>query len=191
MLEECIKKFDLESALSNYEGFDEREKIALTRLKRFVSTNNSCIFDRANKYGHITGSGFLFNKDLSKVLLTHHKKIDRWLQFGGHSDGDSNTLRVAVSEIREESGILDLELLVDGIFDVDIHLFKNRQFKEESHWHFDIRFAFKTNATDFVLSDESIAIDWFAKEQFFAPIFKMGLDDRFLKKWDNLLESAV
>jgi len=185
-----IERFDLPRALKDYEAFDDMERSDLSRLFEFLRTEKD-VFDRKNTYGHITGSAFLFNHDLSKVLLTHHKKVDKWLQFGGHSDGDENTLRVAYKETMEESGIPDMSLASPGIFDIDIHLFQNKQQKEESHWHFDVRFAFKTNVTKFKVSEESYALEWFDREKFFRPFGNLGLNSRFIRKWEKLLKDQA
>ena len=96
---------------------EERQKY--NQLKEFIATNPHC-FERKNK-GHITGSVWLVNHDMTQVLLTHHKKLKIWLQLGGHADGDPDIKAVALKEAQEESGIGHLEFVYDDIFDFDIH----------------------------------------------------------------------
>ena len=94
------------------------------------------------------------------MLLTHHKKLNKWLQLGGHADGDSNVLRVAMREVAEESGIEDVEPVGDGIYDVDIHLIPERG-DEPEHYHYDIRYALRTvSREDYIVSDESHDLAW-------------------------------
>ena len=70
----------------------------------FVSAYPNC-FERSLSIGHITGSAWLVNQTKTRVLLTHHKRLNKWLQLGGHADGNPNVLEVAMQEAREESGI--------------------------------------------------------------------------------------
>lgn len=111
--------------------------------------------------GHITGSAWVVNHSRGKVLLTHHRKLNRWLQLGGHADGDEDPLRVAIREGEEESGLALLPLS-ESIFDVDIHEIPARR-ADPAHLHFDIRFALIVRDSDaFVVGDESHALEWVA-----------------------------
>ena len=100
------------------------------------------------------------NADGSQVLLTHHRKLDRWLQLGGHADGDPDVFAVALKEAREESGLSDFEAVIEGIFDLDIHPIPARK-SDPEHLHYDVRYLFRaTGATDYVVSDESHDLRW-------------------------------
>ena len=113
---------DLLSALQSYEttwclptaSYQFRDisfdKSAGVLFRDFVHDNAKC-FDRSNMPGHITGSALVLNQDLSKVLLTHHKKLGMWLQLGGHADGHHIAHEVAMTEALEESGLKGLEFL--------------------------------------------------------------------------------
>jgi 8-oxo-dGTP pyrophosphatase MutT (NUDIX family) len=117
--------------------------------------------------GHITGSAWLVDRAGTHVLLTHHRKLGRWLQLGGHADGDEHVLRVAMREATEESG---LEVLPssDDLLDVDIHQIPARG-DEPAHFHFDLRFALRAAASDmFTVSDESHALRWVPIDEFAA-----------------------
>ena len=183
------KGFDLIKALKDFTPYNEIEKTHLENSLHFLNTQESC-FSRANSHGHITGSAFLLNKDFSKILLTHHAKLNRWLQFGGHSDNDKNTLRVAVKEVIEESGISDFILATNGIFDVDVHRIPYNQKKNEcEHYHYDIRFLFQTSYMDFQITDESNDIKWFTFDEF----MELEPNDefvRFAEKWKALLKKS-
>ena len=93
-----------------------------------------------------------------RVVLTHHRKLGRWLQPGGHSDGDPDTLAVALREAREESG-LDVRALDDAIFDIDVHRIPARSC-EPAHFHFDVRFLIQAEHDRFRVSEESDALAW-------------------------------
>ncbi|MBI2608825.1 MAG: NUDIX hydrolase [Deltaproteobacteria bacterium] len=140
------------------------ENTPIKQVQEFVRRQPQC-FERTCLEGHVTGSAFLLSYDLSKVLLTEHKKLDKWLQLGGHSDGNPNTAQVAYREAIEESGIKDLVFLSDDIMDVDVHLIPKTE-KEPQHFHYDIRFFLKAphNAT-FKVSAESHELKWFRPEE--------------------------
>ena len=116
-------------------------------------------FLRSNLEGHFTGSAWLVSADGQRVLLTHHRKLDRWLQLGGHADGDSDLSRVALREAEEESGLTDL-VVESEIFDLDRHWIPER-IDVPGHWHYDVRFVVRARGSEaFVVSDESHALAW-------------------------------
>lgn len=116
-------------------------------------------FKRSNRAGHFTGSAWLVSADGRRALLTHHRKLDRWLQPGGHADGDSDLARVALREAEEESGLRDL-LGEGSIFDLDRHLIPARG-DEPAHWHYDVRYVVRATGSEvFAISEESHALAW-------------------------------
>ncbi|MCE5233948.1 MAG: NUDIX hydrolase [Mizugakiibacter sp.] len=116
-------------------------------------------FERSTVEGHFTGSAWLVGVDGARVLLTHHRKLDRWLQLGGHADGDAHLGRVALREAEEESGLRALAL-EPGIFDLDRHLIPARG-ADPAHWHYDVRYVVRATADErFVVSAESHALAW-------------------------------
>ena len=145
--------------LHAYQPYDRDERDMYETLIRFVETENDC-FDRSLLQGHITGSAWIVDYSHSKVLLTHHRKLDRWLQLGGHADGDADILRVALREAREESGIDDIRPLSEDIFDVDVHPIPTRD-AEPRHLHYDVRFLLEADASSpLVVSSESKDLAW-------------------------------
>lgn len=123
--------------------------------------SNRC-FERDHVPGHITGSAWIINEEKSKVVLIHHAKLHRWLQPGGHADGDENILRVALREAEEETGLTTLSLFKPGIFDLDIHRIPaHKGFPE--HDHYDVRFAFvASEKIPLQISPESHHVQWIA-----------------------------
>ncbi len=147
--------------LKKYAPTDIDEQNMQRKTIRFVEQNENC-FDRTLSVGHITGSAWLVNKTLSHVFFTHHKKLNRWFQPGGHSDGNANSLAVAMCEASEESGIEDVYIqpLSNEIFDIDIHTIPARK-NEPEHLHYDIRFILEADMSQtLIMSDESHNISW-------------------------------
>lgn len=115
-------------------------------------------FEREQQDGHFTGSAWLVSADGEKVLLTHHRKLNRWLQLGGHADGDSDLAAVALREAEEESGLTGLSVMPD-IFDVDRHWIPERKI-EPGHWHYDVRYVVTATHEAFVVGEESLELAW-------------------------------
>ena len=116
-------------------------------------------FLRERLAGHFTASAWLVDRAGARVLLTHHRKLDRWLQLGGHADGVRDFARVALTEAEEESGLADLSV-APGIFDLDAHEIPEHK-GVPAHVHYDVRFIVRANGNeDFVVSDESHALAW-------------------------------
>jgi 8-oxo-dGTP pyrophosphatase MutT (NUDIX family) len=116
-------------------------------------------FHRQQEEGHFTGSAWLVDAGGDRVLLTHHRKLNRWLQLGGHADGDSDLAAVALREAHEESGLAGL-MIERGIFDVDRHWIPGRS-NEAGHWHYDVRYVVRAGTDEaFVISDESLELAW-------------------------------
>src|SRR3546814_2817239 len=94
-----------------------------------------------------------------RVLLTHHRKLDRWLQLGGHADGDRDLARSALREAEEESGLSGLRV-VPGIFDLDRHMIPEHK-GVPAHWHYDVRYVVVAGRDeDFAVSEESLDLAW-------------------------------
>lgn len=119
-------------------------------------------FHRTHPGGHFTASALVFGDAGASVLLTHHRKLDIWVQLGGHADGQADLPAAALREAQEESGIAEIALVSPRIVDLDIHAIPAHG-AEPAHDHFDVRYAFTTR-TDLALtvSEESHDLAWVA-----------------------------
>ncbi len=126
----------------------------------FVEQHPDC-FERSLLIGHVTGSAWILSPDRQQVLLIHHRKLDRWLQPGGHADGDPDVAAVALREAQEETGLTSVRLVDEGtIFDVDIHPIPARG-EVPGHLHYDIRFLLEADPEEaFGFSEEIKNIQW-------------------------------
>ena len=142
-----------------YRNTYPQESPTVDRYIEFVETHSDC-FERTQLAGHVTSSAWLVNTQGTHVLLTHHRKLNRWLQLGGHADGHTSVLEVALKEAREESGIQEIHALAATLFDIDIHQIPARK-NEPAHFHYDARFALQVSESDtFTVSDESHDLKW-------------------------------
>jgi 8-oxo-dGTP pyrophosphatase MutT (NUDIX family) len=156
---ESLTGFDLRSALL---AFDEADAAMLREYLALLDEVEP--FSRNRVEGHFTGSAFVVSSDGLRTALTHHRKLGRWLQPGGHADGDCDLRRVALRETGEETGLTDLGV-EDGIFDIDRHWIPDRP-GESGHWHYDVRFVVRAGDDEcFTLTQESNALAWWPIEQ--------------------------
>ncbi|MFT6765505.1 MAG: 8-oxo-dGTP pyrophosphatase MutT (NUDIX family) [Alteromonas naphthalenivorans] len=179
-----MKRQQLLTLLENYHPTDSKEQEYKKRTLEFVNQHEDC-FERTLEIGHITGSGWLLNKEETKALLLHHTKLDRWFQLGGHCDGDSDVLAVTTKECQEESGINGIEPLSLKIFDIDIHTIPAR-LHEPEHDHYDIRFLLKVTSDEkLVQNRESKELRWISKDPSELPTQERSVT-RMFEKWLQL-----
>lgn len=152
-----MQRRKLLEALGCYAKRYPDEQSTVDRFFALLTDHVNC-FDRDCWEGHITGSAWLLDPSQSRLLLTHHRKLDMWVQLGGHSDGDMDTAGVAKREAEEESG-LSVTLLSEEILDIDVHVIPPRK-NDPAHCHFDIRYAMQALDEAFVVSSESIDLAW-------------------------------
>jgi len=146
-------------AAPNSEQEDTRQ-----RILAFIAEHPQNAHQRSCLPGHLTASGLLFDHAGERALLTLHKKLGRWLQLGGHCDGDANLVACAVREAQEESGIDAIE--IDPVpVDLDIHMIPARP-GEPEHLHLDTRFILRAaeGAVE-TISDESLELRWFSRAE--------------------------
>ena len=94
-------------------------------------------------------------------MLTHHKFLNKWLQLGGHLEEDQSFIGSAIRESIEESGIKNIKPVINEILDIDIHeIPENVKKNEPKHFHYDIRYLLQSDIEDFIVSDESNALEW-------------------------------
>ena len=152
-----MKEILLAQALEQYRTHSSclpEEYEVATRFINFVGKNKDC-FERSHT-GHVTSSVWILNYEKTHALLTHHKKLNRWLQLGGHNDGDTNCARVALKEAQEESGIKEFTFLMPDIFDIDIHAIPNA-----CAYHYDVRYLLQApKGAAYEVSEESHDLAW-------------------------------
>jgi len=157
---------DLLENISN--SFLNQQLKMIEEFRAFIDSSQE-VFLRKNLPGHFTASSFILCKERKKLLMTHHLKLNKWLQLGGHADGESVLHQVALNEAFEESGLDDVRFLnynffpnpqVPLIFDIDCH-FIPKNSKDPEHYHFDVRYLLCIDHDQEVkISGESLDLRW-------------------------------
>ena len=162
------------------------EDASVGRVRALVEGHPDC-FERTCMPGHVTASAWILSPDRGRVLLTRHRKLERWLQLGGHADGDGDALRVALREAREESGMTRFGVICPGgdakaadpplPLDIDVHAIPARGHEPE-HAHHDIRYLLVAGEEQsLAMSHESTDLGWFEP----AALARLGADDSLLR----------
>lgn len=164
------------------------KKVILDYIEKFP--NN--ILLRENEFAHITSSGFIMNKSMDKVLLVHHNIRNTWAWTGGHADGDSDFLHVAIKEAKEETGINTITALTEEIVSMDIlpvfgHMKRNKYVS--AHQHLSIAYILIADENEklVIKEDENSGVDWFSTDRFTKEYF----DDSDVYLYNKLINRAL
>lgn len=155
---------DLEIARSAIVGAlpgSASHELARAEMLAFIDAHPDALH-RSCVAGHLTGSALVVDPSTRHVLLLFHAKVQRWLQPGGHADGDGNLAHVALRETQEETGIEALSVVTPAI-DLDIHVFRSAAGHEPDHLHLDVRHLVLAPAGAVATSNhESEGLAWVA-----------------------------
>lgn len=150
--------------LKAYNSEYAEEMVFRQRFIYLLENHHNC-FERSLLTGHITGSAWIVDQSFSAAFMTHHAKLNKWLQPGGHADGDENVARVALKEALEETSMKGLTLYSPEIFDLDIHVIPERKGIPQ-HEHFDIRYLIVTDKeTAYQITEESHDLAWLSLDE--------------------------
>ena len=136
--------------IENYPPFNEQEEKDKALILGWIR-NNENAFSRENTVAHITASAWVVNKDRSKVLMVYHNIYNSWSWLGGHADGETDLLSVAIREVKEEAGISNVRPVSEEIFSlesltVDGHVKKGNYVS--SHLHLNITYLLEADSEE-------------------------------------------
>ena len=155
--------------IKSYKPYNEQEEKDKSLILEWIRNNDNA-FLRENTVAHVTASAWVVNKDRSRVLMVYHNIYDSWSWLGGHADGETDLLAVAVREVKEEAGISEVHPLTEEIFSlesltVDGHV-KNGGYVS-SHLHLNITYLLEADSEEAVSikEDENSGVAWFSSEE--------------------------
>lgn len=183
-------KENLIRQIENYSPFNEQEEKDKALILGWIR-NNENAFSRENTVAHITASAWVVNKDRSKVLMVYHNIYNSWSWLGGHADGETDLLSVAIREVKEEAGISNVRPVSEEIFSlesltVDGHVKKGNYVS--SHLHLNITYLLEADSEEqvSVKADENSGVMWFsledALEKSTEPWFVEYIYSKLIKK---------
>jgi 8-oxo-dGTP pyrophosphatase MutT (NUDIX family) len=177
--------------LDRYQARRPDERDVAERIRALVVAHADC-FERTCRPGHVTASAWVTTPARVRVLLVHHRKLNRWLQPGGHMDGHGDVVAAALREVAEETGLADVqpgdrEAMLTPL-DLDIHIIPPRHdaagaLVEDAHEHHDVRiWAIARGDLTPRVSEESHAVRWFAAEE----LASVTDEESVLRMWRKL-----
>lgn len=178
-LEACDDLALARKILTDYRPATPEQERARARMLAFIDEHPVDAHKRSCVPGHLTASALIIDARGERALLTHHRKLEKWLQLGGHCDGDANLPNVALREAIEESGIDDLEIEPTPV-DLDVHWIPPHK-NDPGHWHLDTRFLIHApQDARALVSDESLELRWWSP----AELDALETDDSVRRLFD-------
>ena len=160
---------ELMESIRAYQPFNEQEKMDKPLILDWIETQDDA-FSRDNTVAHMTASAWVVNKDRSRVLMAYHNIYDSWSWLGGHADGETDLLSVAIREVKEEAGIAYVRPVSENIFSlesltVDGHVKRGKYIS--SHLHLNITYLLEADSEEDVRikADENSGVAWFTPEE--------------------------
>lgn len=140
----------------------------LEQLREFINTSSDNeIGDWNNFNGHVVASAFIHSKKDEKLLLVYHNDFKIYLYPGGHmEESDKSPLDAAIREVKEETGIINLEYINVSDnklvpIDIDIHEIEyNKLLDLPEHYHFDFRYLFYIDEIKDIILDTNELSDY-------------------------------
>lgn len=189
-----ITRQELINQIEDYKPFNEQEKMDKLLLLNWIRNNDNA-FSRENTVAHMTASAWVVNKDRSKVLMVYHNIYNSWSWLGGHADGETDLLSVALREVKEEAGITNVKPVSEEIFSlesltVDGHVKKGNYIS--SHLHLNVTYLLEADSDEAVSikADENSGVAWFSQEKALEkstePWFVANVYSKLLEKMKQL-----
>lgn len=154
----------LKENLEEFEPYNEQEEVDKKIILDYINNFDDTL-TRQNKYGHFTSSAFVLNKERTKILMVYHKIYNLWAWPGGHSDGDSNLLNVAMKEAKEETGIKNVIPIFKNIYSIEIISVNGHEKSEKyisSHVHLNVTYLLEADENEkiHIKEDENSGVKW-------------------------------
>ncbi|MBR1566051.1 MAG: NUDIX hydrolase [Oscillospiraceae bacterium] len=185
---------DIRETIQNYTPFNEQEAADKALILDFLSKNDDAFF-RTNLAAHMTASAWVVNPARDKVLMVYHKIYDSWSWTGGHADGDEDLARVALREVREETGARSARLLSPEIFSlesltVDGH--EKHGAYVPSHLHLNVTYLLEADDTEAltVCEEENSGVRWFTPDQALEACTEPWFIERIYSKLNEKLRAC-
>lgn len=181
---------DFRQAIRGYEPYNEQERTDKARMLEYIDVYQDILM-RDNEAAHFTASAWVVNEDFTKTIMVYHNIYDSWSWVGGHVDGDSNFLRVALKEAEEETGLTNLIPVMEQIYAIEIlevpgHMKKEKKIRP--HLHLNVTYLLQAPESDVltVKPDENSAVAWMDLDEAVAKTTEPEMKPIYQKLNDKL-----
>lgn len=177
---------DIIEQIKAYEPWNEQEEMDKASILHCLESMPN-LFDRVNTIAHMTASAWVVNETRDKVLMVYHNIYNSWSWLGGHADGERDLLKVAVKEVREESGLTDVKPVSKDIYSLEVLTVDGHRKRGKyvsSHLHFNVTYLLeaKEDQKVFVKEDENSGVGWFSLEDAIAASTEPWFQERIYPK---------
>lgn len=181
----------LMQALENYRPWNPQEIVDRRRLLACLQTQPE-VFTRQNQAMHMTASAWIVSPDRARVLMAWHNVYKSWSWLGGHADSDTNLLRVALREAREESGLTEVRPVTESIFSVEILTVDGHEKRGEyvgSHLHLNVTYLLEADDRQalVICPEENSGVRWFSLDEAVAASCEPWFRERIYAKLNEKL----
>lgn len=179
--------------IEEYIPYNEQEAADKEVILAMLKTEPD-IFRRENRTAHMSASAWVVSPDREKVLMVYHNIYNSWSWLGGHADGETDLLKTAVREVREESGLNHVRPLRDSIYSLEVLTVdgheKNGKYVN-SHLHLNITYLLEADPAESVREkpDENSGVAWFAREEAVQMSAEPWFRERIYRKLNDKLVS--
>ena len=179
--------------LKRYQPYNEHEEKDKALILECLE-NNEKVFTRDSVTAHMTVSAWVVNKSRDKVLMAYHNIYDSWAWLGGHADGETDLLKVAVKEAMEESGVKNVTPVTEDIYSVEVLTVDGHIKRGEyvsSHLHLNVTYLLEADEDEVltVKPDENSGIAWLTFDEVMKkssePWFCENIYSKLIKKLPN------
>lgn len=177
--------------IEKYCPCNEQEQRDKAVILAFLDKNEDAFF-RSNLVAHMTASAWIVNPERTKTLMVYHNIYDSWSWTGGHADGETDLLSVALREAREETGIAHVRPVSPEIFSLEVLTVDGHEKRGEyvpSHLHMNVTYLLETEESDTlrICREENSGVAWFALEDALRASTEPWFVERIYKKLNNKL----
>lgn len=150
--------------IKKYIPFNEQEEKDKELFIKWIESKQD-VLTRNNEVAHFTATSWIVNKDRTKVLMAYHNLFQTFAWLGGHADGESDMLKVAIKEMQEESGVVNFKILSEDIFTLETLCVRGHEKKGTyvpTHLHLNVTYLFEVDEQEpiRIKEDENSAIGW-------------------------------
>ena len=177
---------NLKENIENFIPYNEQEEVERKIMLDYIRDFND-ILTRQNEYGHFTSSAFVLNKERTKMLMIYHKIYNSWAWVGGHSDGDSDLLYVAMKEAKEETGIKNVAPISNDIYSLEIINVNGHEKRGKyvgSHVHLNVTYLLEADENEeiHIKEDENSRVKWVPIDEVLNITSEIWIRDRVYTK---------
>ena len=177
---------NLKDSIEKFTPYNEQEQVERKIMLNYIKDFDD-VLTRQNEYGHFTSSAFVLNKERTKILMIYHKIYNSWAWVGGHSDGDSDLLYVAMKEAKEETGIKSVVPISKDIYSLEIINVNGHEKRGKyvgSHVHLNVTYLLEADENEEIniKEDENSGVKWVPIDEVLSIISEVWVRDRVYAK---------